>query len=146
MSSIMPALLLIGFLTLPFNLAMPLSHPTPNAADTEVIAPGQAAWETVASPYPPEVRKALKKVRKSGGYTVVRANGKSYVVIGAGKRPTGGYRLVAEQVRKTGAHQYRLQVRVKAPAPGAFNTQAISYPTLVVSLPDQRAKVRVNIR
>ena len=146
LSSILSVWLLAGSLALPVNPASSTPHPTPNQAGTEAAAPEQAAYETVAAPYPPAVKKALKKVRKSGGYTVVHANGKSYVVIGAGQRPTGGYRLVAEQVKKTGAHQYTLQVRVKAPAPGALKTQVISYPTLVVSLPDQQARVHVNMR
>lgn len=146
MLSMLPALLLASSLAFPVDLALSPPHPTPTAAETEEIAAGEAAFETVAAPYPPAVQKALKKVRKSGGHTVVRANGKSYVVIGAGQRPTGGYRLVADQVKKTGAHQYTLLVRLQTPAPGAMKTQVITYPTLVVPLADGQAQVRVHIR
>ena len=143
---IMLSVLLAGSLVFPADQALSTPQPAAPVSQVEKAAGEEVAYETVASPYPPAVQEALKKVRKSGGHTVVRVNGKSYVVIGAGQRPTGGYRLVTEQVKKTGAHQYTLQVRLKAPAAGTMKTQVISYPTLVVSLPDQQAKVQVNIR
>ncbi|WP_400163945.1 protease complex subunit PrcB family protein [Brevibacillus sp. TJ4] len=142
MKLMLPAVLLASTLAFPVNHALTPPHPTAS----ETVTEEGAAYETVAAPYPPAVQEALKKVRKSGGHTIVRTNGKAYVVVSAGQRPTGGYSLVADQVKKTGAHHYTLQLRVKAPAAGAMKTQVISYPTLVVALPDQQAQVRINIR
>lgn len=135
-------ILLMATLAFAGNQPLPIEHPTSSAPVTEEVMPDEA----VSAPYPPAVQDALKKVRKSGGHTIVRDNGKAYVVIGAGQRPTGGYRLVADQVRRTGPHSFAVSVRVKAPAPGAMKTQVITYPTLVIALPDQQAQVKVQIK
>ncbi len=145
MFTMFPGLLLSAALTLTGVHPMPTPHPTPTAAQAEEVAPN-AQYEAVAAPYPPAVQDALSKVRKTGGHTVVRAKGKSYVVIGAGQRPTGGYQLVADQVKRTGPHGFTVSVHVKAPAPGAMKIQVISYPTLVIALPDQQAQVTVQMR
>lgn len=126
--------------------ALPSTHPTPSATMNKELAQDSISHESAVASYPPAVKQALKKVRKSGGYTLVRANGKTYVVIGAGPKPTGGYRLVADPVKKTAPHQYKLLVRLQAPAAGTMKTQVISYPTLVVAVPDQQANVNVQVR
>ncbi|WNC17698.1 protease complex subunit PrcB family protein [Brevibacillus brevis] len=139
-----PGLLLSAALTL--TGIQPITHPTPTAAPAEEVAAVDTQYEAVSAPYPPAVQDALSKVRKNGGHTIVRAKGKSYVVIGAGQRPTGGYQLVADQVKRTGPHGYTVSVHVKAPAPGSMKIQVISYPTLVIALPDQQAQVTVQMR
>ncbi|SFJ76638.1 protease complex subunit PrcB family protein [Brevibacillus centrosporus] len=139
MFTMIPGLLLSAALTLTGIQPSPTPHPTPSATYAE-------GYEPVAAPYPPAVQSALSKVRKSGGHTIVRANGKSYVVIGAGQRPTGGYQLVADQVKRTGPHGFTVSVHMKAPAPGSMKIQVISYPTLVIALPDQQAQVTVQMR
>lgn len=145
MLAMMPGLLLAASLTIAGNQPMPIHHPTPSAAVTKEAAGDHASFEAVASPYPPAVADALAKVRKTGGHTIVRTNGKAYVVVSAGQRPTGGYKLVADQVKSNGAHNYTVRVRVQAPAPGSMKIQVISYPTLVIALPDQQAKVNVQV-
>lgn len=142
----MPGLLLAASLIFAGNQPTPIHHPTPSVTVTKEGVGEVVPYEAVAAPYPPAVVDALAKVRKSGGHTVVRADGKAYVVIGAGQRPTGGYRLVADQVKRNGAHGFTVQVRVQAPAPGSMKIQVISYPTLVIALPDQQAQVQVQIR
>lgn len=146
MFTMFPGLLLAAALTFTGIQPMSTPHPTPTAAQAEEVTAVDAQYQQVAAPYPPAVQDALSKVRKTGGHTIVRAKGKSYVVIGAGKRPTGGYQLVAEQVKRTGPHGFTVSVHVKAPAPGAMKTQVISYPTLVIALPDQQAQVTVQMR
>lgn len=146
MFALFPGLLLSAALTLTGFQPLSTPHPTPTAAVTEEVPAADNLYEAVAAPYPPAVQDALGKVRKSGGYTIVRAKGKSYVVIGAGQRPTGGYQLVADQVKRTGPHGYTVSVHVKAPAPGSMKIQVISYPTLVIALPDQQAQVTVQMR
>lgn len=147
MLSMLPGLLLAAALTLPAgDSALSLSHPTPSAPVMKESVSDMVLNETAAASYPPAVKEALKKVRKNGGHTVVRANGKAYVVIGAGQKPTGGYSLVADPVKKTGPHSYTLKVRVQAPASGTMKTQVISYPTIVVAIPDQQAQVKVQLR
>lgn len=146
MFSMFPGLLLTAALALTGVQPTPTPHPTPTAPATEEVAAADARYEAVAAPYPPAVQDALNQVRKNGGHTIVRAKGKSYVVIGAGQRPTGGYQLVTDQVKRTGPHGYTVSVHVKAPAPGSMKTQVISYPTLVIALPDQQARVTVQMR
>ncbi|RNB89159.1 protease complex subunit PrcB family protein [Brevibacillus nitrificans] len=147
MFTMIPGLLLSAALTLTgIQPSSPTPHPTPTATSAEEVKTVNAQYEPVAAPYPPAVQSALSKVRKSGGHTIVRANGKSYVVIGAGQRPTGGYQLVADQVKRTGPHGFTVSVHVKAPAPGSMKIQVISYPTLVIALPDQQAQVTVQMR
>ncbi|MFD2371945.1 protease complex subunit PrcB family protein [Brevibacillus sp. GCM10020057] len=146
MFTMFPGLLLTAVLTLTGVQPASTPHPTPTAPSTEESTSVDAQYEAVAAPYPPAVQEALNKVRKNGGHTIVRAKGKSYVVIGAGQRPTGGYQLVADQVKRTGPHGYTVSVHVKAPTPGSMNIQVISYPTLVIALPDQQARVTVQMR
>lgn len=150
MLNMLPGVLLAASLTLTGAQGLPIHHPTPSEALTEEALTEEAAhesvpYEAVAAPYPPAVSDALAKVRKNGGHTVVRSNGKAYVVISAGKRPTGGYRLVADQIKRTGPHAFTVKVHVQSPAPGSMKIQAISYPTLVIALPDQQAKVHVQM-
>lgn len=141
-----PSLLIAAALTLTGTQVLPTQHPTPSAPVKEEVVSEGVHYEAVAAPYPPAVQTALTKVRKGGGHTVVRANGKAYVVIGAGQRPTGGYRIVTDQIKKTGPHGYTVHAHVQAPAPGSMKLQVISYPTLVIALPDQQAKVNVQLR
>ncbi|MGN7468765.1 protease complex subunit PrcB family protein [Brevibacillus sp. SAFN-007a] len=144
-----PGFLLAASLCVTGAASLSLPHPTASALTGKEAVPSAveaAPYEAVAAPYPPAVTEALKKVRKTGGHTVVRANGTAYVVIGAGQKPTGGYRLVPEQVTRTGPHGFTIRVHVQPPAPGALKTQAISYPTLVIALPDQQAQVSVHMR
>jgi len=143
MLSMLPGLLLATTLGLSVGTpALTPTHPTPSASLNQEAF----SHESAVAPYPPAVKQALNKVRKSGGYTLVRANGQTYVVIGAGPKSTGGYRLVADPIKQTAPHQYSLLVRLQAPAAGAMKTQVISYPTLVVAVPDQQANVNVQLR
>lgn len=119
-----------------------IDHPTsPNAA----VEVGEAL-QPAASSYPPAVQDALRSVRKAGGHTIVRADKQTYVVIGAGQRPTGGYRLIAERIERKGTHGYVIHVREQKPAAGAMKTQVISFPTLVVTVPDSQAQIQVVFR
>lgn len=146
MIHVFPGILLSAALALTGTQVMSPQHPTVSTSVAKEVTQQDVSYEAVAAPYPHAVQEALKKVRKNGGHTIVRANGKSYVVVGAGQRPTGGYRLVADQVKRTGPHNFSVSVRVQAPAKGAMKTQVISYPTLVIALPDEQAKVSVHMR
>jgi hypothetical protein len=116
-------------------------HPTA----TEAVKESVSASEQLAATYPPAVQSALKQLRKSGGQTIVRAEGKAYVVIGVGERPTGGYRLAVERIKQHADQTFEVDVREHKPAPGAWKTQVITYPTIVVALPRADAKARVHI-
>jgi hypothetical protein len=118
-----------------------IHHPT----KPEAVKEGISASTQPTTAYPPAVQAALKQLRQNGGQTIVRAEGKTYVVIGTGKRPTGGYRLSVEQIKQTADNSFLVDVREHKPAAGALKTQAITYPTIVVTLPHADAKVKVNI-
>jgi hypothetical protein len=118
-----------------------ISHPAvPEAVKNSASSSGQ-----LAAAYPPAVQSALKQLRKSGGQSFVRAEGKTYVVIGIGERPTGGYQLAVERIKQNGDLTFEVDVREHKPAPGTWKTQVITYPTIVVTLPREDAKVLVNM-
>lgn len=121
---------------------LPIEHPTAISVPNESHIVDQSA----AAAYPPAVQDALKKVRKAGGHVIVHVGDKTYVVVGAGQRPTGGYRLTLDQVKQTAGNSYEVRVREHKPAPGAMKTQVISFPTLVVALPHSHANVQVKLQ
>jgi hypothetical protein len=125
-----------------FLTGQPLTiHPTASSA----VIGSQIGDDTMAAPYPPAVQDTLKKLRKTGGHRVVHADGKTYVVVGAGQRPTGGYRLTVDGVKQTSKNVFEVRVREHKPAPGSLKTQVISFPTLVVELPHEKATVKLNM-
>lgn len=121
-------------------------HDHASAADP-VKPPGaqkQAAhFEIIQEPYPQEVLPSLEKVRRSGGTEVVSDDGKSYVVIGAGERPTGGYSLsVAEVIRGEGG-TWTIKVKEIRPKQGQMTTAVLTYPIVVVAIQGKVSDVRV---
>ncbi|GAA4710076.1 protease complex subunit PrcB family protein [Brevibacillus fulvus] len=94
------------------------------------------AYEIVKGPYPAEVTEAMKQLRPSGGDRLVRADGKFYLVISLGQRPTGGYSLQLQKMDQLANGEWQITVAEQKPQPGMMTTQVITYPTLVIALPD----------
>ncbi|WP_134683128.1 protease complex subunit PrcB family protein [Brevibacillus migulae] len=113
-------------------------NPTPPAKE----APAHA-YDIVPAPYSDSIKQALNEIRTKGGFKTIHENGKSYIVISAGQRPTGGYQLTVTDVRKQADGSWLIQTAVKKPAPGHMVTQVLTYPTIVIALPDAQANVSV---
>jgi len=121
------------------------SAPKDQTTATPVSVESHPDWHTVNAPYPPAVQEALKQLRKSGGHTIVHADNKTYLVVGAGERPTGGYHLTYDGVKKSASHTFEVRIREHKPKPGALTTQVISFPTLVVELSQPDAAVQLQM-
>lgn len=101
-----------------------------------------AAMQIISPPYPQTVEKAYQAIRTEGGYQVITDVGTRYVVISAGQRPTGGYSLYIDRVEREKGKTI-VYVGEKKPAPTAMTTQALTYPTIVVALPDNDENIDV---
>ncbi|GGE19224.1 hypothetical protein GCM10011571_21450 [Marinithermofilum abyssi] len=77
--------------------------------------------------------KSLQK-RKTGGETVVIAEGRAYLIMALGERQTGGYRIKVHNVVKQGNHIHIYAEEVP-PSQNSVTTQAISYPVTIASIP-----------
>jgi hypothetical protein len=77
--------------------------------------------------------KSLQK-KRTGGETVVIAEGRAYLIMTLGERQTGGYRIKMHNVVKQGnrIHIYAEEV---PPSQNSVTTQAISYPVTIASIP-----------
>jgi hypothetical protein len=125
-----------AMVTIFLSLAMLLGGTAPQP-DPQPAASGRAvAHEVVTGPYPQEVAQALQDVRKNGGQTAVQVQDTVYIVIGLGQRPTGGYSLALKQIERTPDGVLKVKVAEQKPAAGALTTQAITYPTIVIALPN----------
>ncbi|MFC4076921.1 protease complex subunit PrcB family protein [Salinithrix halophila] len=78
--------------------------------------------------------KAGEVKRSKGTETSISQKDRTYLIIGLGERPTGGYRVDVENIIKRGEeiHVYAKEI---APTPGTMVTQAITHPVQVVSIP-----------
>lgn len=74
--------------------------------------------------------------RKAGTYTL-NANGRTYVLVAWGEKPTGGYSVRIEDVGEGSAGMV-VAVRLEAPQPGDVVTQAVTYPRDLVAVPESQ--------
>lgn len=72
----------------------------------------------------------------AGAYWVTE-NDKTYLVITAGEKPSAGYAIEVKEITSDGQ---RLQViaTLQEPRPGEAVAQVITYPMIVLSLPDEK--------
>lgn len=120
-----------------------------NSAENTVEHTAQPAnsesYEIVKAPYTEAVKQALQANRQEGGYQLVQENGKTYVIISAGQRPTGGYQVDLTSITKDKNGKWTIHASVKKPGPGTMVTQVLTYPSMVISLPGQVTNVSVTI-
>lgn len=112
--------------------------PAPSAKQ----APSQT-YEVIQAPYSDAIKQALRDLRSQGGYRVIHESGKSYIVISVGQRPTGGYQITIADVQKQADGSWLVQTVEKKPAPGMMVTQVLTYPAIVIALPEANARVNV---
>lgn len=72
-------------------------------------------------------------------------DGKRYVLITAGEKPTGGYAVTVEEVREVDG-RLELVVRFTRPSPGQMVTQVITYPYDLVVLENETLPITVKDR
>jgi len=113
-------------------------NPTPPAKE----APAQS-YTIVPAPYSDTIKQALNDIRSKGGFKTIQENGKTYIVISAGQRPTGGYQLTVTDARKQTDGSWLIRTAEKKPAPGHMVTQVLTYPSVVIALPEANANVSV---
>lgn len=112
------------------------------AAESAVSARA-VSYQLVTAPYPSSVQQVWKQIRLSGGHEIVSDEKATYVIIGLGKRSTGGYRVAIDQVTQLADGSYLVKVHEQKPVPGLMTTQVISYPTAVIALPKTSSAITV---
>ncbi len=103
----------------------------------------QVSYSVVTSPYPAAAEQAVSTIRKQGGHRVESDATNTYVAIGLGQRPTGGYSLTVEKVTRNQSGELQITVKENKPQPGMMTTQVITYPTVVISLPKTTQPIKV---
>ncbi|PTX58301.1 protease stability complex PrcB-like protein [Melghirimyces profundicolus] len=102
---------------------------------------------------PEKVKKEQAEVMKESAdsgkssLTEVRAGDRTYLILSLGQRPTGGYSIRVNEVVKKG-DTIRVVAEEVPPAKGSFTTQALTKPTVVISVksPDEKVRFRYQIK
>lgn len=116
----------------------PVNH---QQSESHIAAP---AYQVVAPPYKQELVEVISELRHQGGVSTIVHENKSYVVIGLGQRPTGGYGLQVNHLTQAADGTITIDVSEKKPSAKAYTTQVITYPTLVLEIPGT-APIKVNL-
>lgn len=82
----------------------------------------------------------LKENREAEGLFTVSENGSTYMVVTAGMKATGGYKIHVNRITETNLAIY-VQVEKSSPKEGEFVTMAISYPYEVVKIPQTSKQI-----
>jgi len=84
---------------------------------------------------PQEVQDGLQGKQGGDGLTVVESGGATYVLLSAGEKPTGGYSIEVQNVTES-AGRIQIHAKVNEPAAGMSVIQMITYPTVIIKLPE----------
>lgn len=95
-------------------------------------------------PLPAAVQNVAGTAHATPQAVLVKAEGKRYLIVAAGERPTGGYSVQIRGVRADGG-AWVVDAVVQGPPQGAMVTQAITYPKRTIALPDDGKTVRVTL-
>lgn len=87
------------------------------------------------SALPQEVQEGLQGKQTGAGLTVVESGGATYALLAAGEKSTGGYTIEVQNVTES-AGRILIHAKVNEPPAGTSVIQIISYPTVVVKLPE----------
>lgn len=98
----------------------------------EVIEPQSAEFDAL---YQGDFKQWYDSAFEVGGLHSFVQEGQRYLLVSAGERPTGGYWL-EELVLVGTEEEIEVTVRLRVPAPGEFVTEALTYPHLLVRIPD----------
>ncbi len=84
------------------------------------------------------VNSWYNKNYKKAGVHSIRHNGHMYVLVSAGKKPTGGYSLGINSIAYETATKAFVNAYVKAPSPDTMVTQVETYPHVLVKIEGQK--------
>lgn len=73
--------------------------------------------------------------KPAGAYWVAKDE-KTYLVVTAGEKPTAGYVVEVKEITYDG-EQLKVSAHLNEPRPGDVVAQVITYPMLVLSIPDE---------
>lgn len=84
---------------------------------------------------PPQVGALTEKLAgfKSGRNESIVVDGRTYMILTLGERPTGGYRITVSKVEQRG-QTIHVYAEEKPPAEGAIVIQVITHPYTVISI------------
>lgn len=120
--------LLVGMLMMSgCSRRQPPSPPAPGIAvlSFEHVAPDRL---------PPELRAWFDENKNAPGAHVTRLDGKAYVLVAWGEKPTGGYAIRVEDVLSRAGQQAVVLVSLSAPGPGQAVTEALTHPFDLVAV------------
>lgn len=90
---------------------------------------------------PELLRRNSERLRQFAGFTTWEEGGQNFVLIHAGKKPTGGYNIEVARVEDNDPN-YTVLVKWIKPQPGETVLQATTYPRVVIKIPAGK-KIRV---
>ncbi|AKF95218.1 protease complex subunit PrcB family protein [Brevibacillus laterosporus] len=100
-------------------------------------------FSTAPTPYPTSVDLALADIQEQGGYRLIHENDLTYVAIALGERPTSGYSIKVDKVQQETDGTYVIHVVEERPQKSML-LQVITYPTTVITLPQDTQHVTIN--
>ncbi|HEX3029067.1 MAG TPA: protease complex subunit PrcB family protein [Clostridia bacterium] len=86
----------------------------------------------------PNLARWYQRNYKEEGIHYRKYRGDMYVIVSAGKKPTGGYTLLIRNIRRRGRDTAFVRARLIPPAPNMIVTQVITYPHLLIKIEDRR--------
>lgn len=91
---------------------------------------------------PAQIYSVYDRQKAEMGFSVNPYDHSQYILITAGTMKTGGYDLEINEVDKTNG-KWIIKASLLPPEPDSFVTQAISYPSMVVQLPQAATRMEV---
>lgn len=94
---------------------------------------------------PDEVKQRQVEVMQAAGdkfsHSEIISGDRTYLILSLGQRPTGGYSIRINEVVRKG-NTIRIHAEEVPPAQDAFTTEAITYPSIVISLVSPKREVK----
>jgi uncharacterized lipoprotein YehR (DUF1307 family) len=133
---------LIIILTLSLSLAGCGTMAFSSKADESSVPNGTPVDYIVEDePFPSAVKEIVEVVRKTGGFRAITVQHRTYIIIALGERNTTGYSIKVKSVIKQSDHLQVTYVE-KKPGPNDVVAQVLTYPYIVVSVPESNLPVR----
>lgn len=137
------------------------TKPNPNEATTKTTNYPHATIELNYKPNSVKINKLTPIVReidaltwkettktfeyRSKGYQINTDGGKTYLTVGLGERPSGGYTVEISNVKIEGG-KITLDVQETAPAADAITTQSLTYPSATIEVSRKPDEVVLNYK
>lgn len=148
MKQVLAGLLLIGGILVYANMtptatAQNISVPHNNTQPHQKGVVSMSDFSIAPTPYPASVDMALANIQEQGGYQLIHENDLTYVAIALGERSTSGYSIKVDNVQQETDGTYVIHVVEDRPQK-AMLLQVITYPTTVITLPQDAQHVTIN--